>query len=210
MHTHVLHGRRAVGTGGSSGLGRATAVALAGAGAGVAVLARGVHELEQACAAIRERGRRALGLTVDLADADAGLEAAGDAARELGGVGILVNAAGTNVPGPVSALRTADWDRVHNVNPRASFLLAKALWPHLVVAHGATIVNVSSVAAAAAGRTRPRTARRRSASRGSPRRSPRGQAASHPGLRHLPGCYGDQLGPLGAQGPQHNEADLAR
>lgn len=146
MDGYVLQGKRAVVTGGSSGLGRATAVALADAGADVAVLARGSDELEQTCTAVRERGRRALGLTVDLADPDAGLAAADEAARELGGADILVNAAGTDVPGPVSALSTADWDRVLNVNLRASFLLVKALWPHLVAANGATIVNVSSVA----------------------------------------------------------------
>lgn len=146
MDGYVLQGKRAVVTGGSSGLGRATAVALADAGADVAVLARGSDELEQTCTAVRERGRRALGLTVDLADADAGLAAADEAARELGGADILVNAAGTDVPGPVSALSTADWDRVLNVNLRASFLLVKALWRHLVAANGATIVNVSSVA----------------------------------------------------------------
>jgi NAD(P)-dependent dehydrogenase (short-subunit alcohol dehydrogenase family) len=146
MDKQVLHGRRAVVTGGSSGLGRATAVALADAGADVAVLARGTDELDQTCAAVRERGGRALGVTVDLADAEAGRAAAEQAARELGGVDILVNAAGTDVPGPVTALSTADWDRVLDVNLRAPFVLAKALWPQLVAADGATVVNVSSVA----------------------------------------------------------------
>jgi NAD(P)-dependent dehydrogenase (short-subunit alcohol dehydrogenase family) len=146
MDEQALHGRRAVVTGGSSGLGRATALALADAGADVAVLARGAEELEQTCAAIRERGRRAVGLAVDLADAQAAVAAADDAARALGGAEILVNAAGTDVPGPIAGLGTADWDRVLDVNLRAPFVLAKALWPHLVAADGATVVNVSSVA----------------------------------------------------------------
>jgi NAD(P)-dependent dehydrogenase (short-subunit alcohol dehydrogenase family) len=146
MDEQALHGRRAVVTGGSSGLGRATALALADAGADVAVLARGAEELEQTCAAIRERGSRAVGLTVDLADAQAAVAAADDAARTLGGAEILVNAAGTDVPGPIAGLGTADWDRVLDVNLRAPFVLAKALWPHLVAADGATVIVVSSVA----------------------------------------------------------------
>jgi NAD(P)-dependent dehydrogenase (short-subunit alcohol dehydrogenase family) len=146
MEAHALQGKRAVVTGGSSGLGRATAVALADAGADVAVLARSAEDLEQTCDAVRERGHRARAVPVDLADADACLAAAGEAASALGGVDILVNAAGTDVPGPVSGLSPADWDRVLDVNLRASFLLAHALWPHLVAADGATVVNVSSVA----------------------------------------------------------------
>lgn len=145
MDKLALQGRRAVVTGGSSGLGRATAIALAEAGADVAVLARGADGLEQTCVAIRDCGRRAVPLVVDLASADAG-SAAEEAARQLGGADILVNAAGTDVPGPVSSLSTEAWDRVLNVNLRASFLLARALWPHLVAADGATVVNVSSVA----------------------------------------------------------------
>ena len=146
MHEHVLAGRRAIVTGGSSGLGRATALALADAGADIAVLARGADGLEQTCSAARDRGRRAIGVTVDLADADAASAAADEAVRELGGVDILVNAAGTDVPGPVDALSSADWDRVLNVNLRAPFLLARTLWPYLVASGGATVVNVSSVA----------------------------------------------------------------
>lgn len=146
MDKDVLHGRYAVVTGGSSGLGRATAVALADAGADVAVLARGVNDLEQTCAAVRERGRRAVSIMVDLADAQAAAAAAEQAASELGGADIVVNAAGTDVPAPVRELSVADWDRVLNVNLRASFVLSKVLWPHLVAANGATIINVSSVA----------------------------------------------------------------
>lgn len=146
MAENVLTGRRAVVTGGSSGLGRATALALAAAGADVAVLARDAHGLEQTCAAVVATGRRAVPVPVDLADADAASAAAASAAQELGGVDIVVNAAGTDVPGPVSALATADWDRVIDVNLRAPFVLARALWPHLVAAGAATVVNVSSVA----------------------------------------------------------------
>ena len=141
-----LTGRTAVVTGGSSGLGRATAVALAQAGADVAVLARGSDELDDTAAQVRSEGRRAAAVVVDLADAAAVEQAAAQVLDELGGIDVLVNAAGTDVPGPVAELDVDSWNRVLDVNLRASFLLARAAWPHMVAAGGGTIINISSVA----------------------------------------------------------------
>ena len=141
-----LTGRTAVVTGGSSGLGRATALALAKAGADVAVLARGSTELDDTAAQVRSEGRRATAVVVDLADARAVEQAAAQVLDELGGIDVLVNAAGTDVPGPVAELDVESWDRVLDVNLRASFLLARAAWPHMVAAGGGTIINISSVA----------------------------------------------------------------
>ena len=141
-----LRGRTALVTGGSSGLGRATALALAAAGADVAVLARGSADLEQTAEQVRLRGVRACAGVVDLADAD-GIERAVRQVRgELGGVDVLVNAAGTDAPGSVAELDVSAWDRVLAVNLRASFLLARAVWPDMRERGGGTIVNVSSVA----------------------------------------------------------------
>ena len=141
-----LAGRTAVVTGASSGLGRATALALARAGADVAVLARGAAELDAVADRVRGEGRRAVACAVDLADAGAVVDAAAQARSALGPVDVLVNAAGTDVPGPVAELDVESWDRVLDVNLRASFLLAKAVWPDMVAAGAGTIVNVSSVA----------------------------------------------------------------
>lgn len=141
-----LRGRTVLVSGGSSGLGRATALAVAAAGADVAVLARGAQELQETAEQVRRHGVRSTAVVVDLADADDLEQAVGQVRAELGGVHALVNAAGTDVPGPVAELDPADWDRVLAVNLRASFLLAKAIWPDMVAAGGGTIVNVSSVA----------------------------------------------------------------
>ncbi len=141
-----LRGQIALVTGGSSGLGRATAVALAAAGADVAVLARGAEELEQTADQVRAHGRRATAVPLDLADAGDIERAVGQVRAELGGVGVLVNAAGTDVPGSVAELHVAGWDRVLAVNLRASFLLARAVWTDMLGSGGGTIVNISSVA----------------------------------------------------------------
>lgn len=147
QETSHLVGQAALVTGASSGLGRATAIALAEAGADVALVARSELDLREVAQEIaRNTGRRTLPLPLDLADEAALLAAAGAAAESFGRVDILVNAAGTDVPGPAEELAISDWDRVLAVNLRAPFVLAKAMFPYMRRAGRGTIVNISSVA----------------------------------------------------------------
>ena len=141
-----LDGQAALVTGASSGLGRATATALARAGAPVALLARTASDLEQAAEALSGDGHRAVAVACDLADADGLERAVARVERELGPVRVLVNAAATDVPGSVTQLTAADWDRVMAVNLRAVFLLCRLVLPSMIDAGQGTIVNVSSVA----------------------------------------------------------------
>jgi NAD(P)-dependent dehydrogenase (short-subunit alcohol dehydrogenase family) len=85
--------RVAVVTGGSAGVGRATVRELAARGWDVAVLARGRAGLEGAVRDVAERGGRGLALPADVADADALRAAADRTERELGEIGVWVNAA---------------------------------------------------------------------------------------------------------------------
>jgi NADP-dependent 3-hydroxy acid dehydrogenase YdfG len=133
-------------TGASSGFGRATAIALAQSGAEVGLIGRSAPELDQVADEIAGIGRRAFPLPFDLADEMQVLAAISRFLDVFGHVDILVNAAGTDVPGSVAELATRDWDQVLDVNLRAPFLLAKAVFPHMRRAGHGTIVNVSSVA----------------------------------------------------------------
>lgn len=142
----VSSGQVALVTGASSGLGRATALALADAGFDVALLARDEPALCVVAAEIESVGRRAWSLRADLADATATAAAAEEAIGALGRVDLLVNAAGTDVPGLVADLSVGEWDRVQAVNLRAPFVLASALFPQMRRLGGGTIVNISSVA----------------------------------------------------------------
>ncbi|WP_457974612.1 SDR family oxidoreductase [Arthrobacter sp. D1-17] len=143
-----LSGQVAVVTGGSSGLGRAAAASLAAAGVNVAVLARSRADLEETVREIAGISRTAtvLAVPVDLGESIAVKQAIDQVRAELGPVDILVNAAGTDVPGPIETLDPADWDRVLNVNLRAVFLLSKAVLPDMRSRGGGTIINISSVA----------------------------------------------------------------
>src|SRR5260221_6934546 len=144
--TLALNGQLALVTGASSGLGRATALALAQAGAEIVLLARSADDLEQVTAELGSRGRRGIALPGDLADEHYILNAVQRTIEVFGRIDILVNAAGIDVPGAVSHLATSDWDTVVDVNLRAPFLLAKAVFPHMRQARRGTIINISSVA----------------------------------------------------------------
>lgn len=148
--SRALNGSVALVTGGSSGLGRATALALSAAGAHVAVLGRSQADLDETIEQVRENahggGPKALAVSTDLADADAISDALSSVRRELGPVNILVNSAGTDVPGSVEELDVAGWDRVMDVNLRAVFLLSRSVFPDMREAGGGTIINIGSVA----------------------------------------------------------------
>jgi NAD(P)-dependent dehydrogenase (short-subunit alcohol dehydrogenase family) len=142
----LLQGKVALVTGASSGLGRATVISLASAGADVALVARSAEELESASEEAAKTGGRTLALPVDLAREDEATRAVGQTVEAFGRIDVLVNAAGTDVPGTVEELDVEGWDRTLSVNLRAPFLLSKAAFPHMREAGGGTIVNISSVA----------------------------------------------------------------
>ncbi len=143
-----LTGQRAIVTGASTGIGRATAVALAGAGADVAIhYGSSRKEAEETAAAVEARGRRAVLVQGDFRDpTDAG-KAVEAAVHGLGApVDILVNNAGSLIArSPIEEMDAELWKEVIDLNLSAVFFATKAALPHF--GRNARIVNVSSVAA---------------------------------------------------------------
>ena len=143
-----LTGQRAIVTGASTGIGRATAIALAGAGAEVAIhYGSSRKEAEETAAAVESYGRRAVLVQGDFRDpTDAG-KAVEAAVPALGApVEILVNNAGSLIArSPIEDMDAELWKEVIDLNLSAVFFATKAVLPHL--GRGARIVNVSSVAA---------------------------------------------------------------
>jgi NAD(P)-dependent dehydrogenase (short-subunit alcohol dehydrogenase family) len=72
-----------------------------------------------------------LALSIDLARDDDATRAVEQTVAAFGGIDVLVNAAGTDVPGTVEELSVEGWDRTLSVNLRAPFLLSKAAFPHM-------------------------------------------------------------------------------
>ena len=111
-----MSGRRAVVVGGTSGIGRTLALGLADAGADVVVTGRRQSLVEEVAAEIEQRGRRTLRMPADVGDA-ASLERVRDAMLEtLGGLDILVCAAGITKRVPTLEMAEEDWARIIDTN----------------------------------------------------------------------------------------------
>lgn len=136
-----LDGRRALITGASRGIGLAAAHALAAAGADVVLAARGLDELERACAAIRARGGMASAWVVDVTDPKA--VAAGVAER--GPFQVLVNNAGTNRPALLTDTCDDDIEQVLALNLKAAFYVVREVARGLQKSRlCGSLINVSS------------------------------------------------------------------
>ncbi|MBI3635612.1 MAG: SDR family NAD(P)-dependent oxidoreductase [Candidatus Rokubacteria bacterium] len=143
----ALSGQVAIVTGAGRGIGRAVALALADAGAAVALVARTRAEIAEVAAAIREAGGQALGLPADVTQ-DAAVETlVENVAAELGGLDLLVTAAGVASFGPVSGTKPADWDGMLAVNLRATMVCCRAALGPMLRCKRGTIINVASVTA---------------------------------------------------------------
>jgi 3-oxoacyl-[acyl-carrier protein] reductase len=131
-------------TGATRGIGRATAIRLAADGHTVAV---GFGHDEAAAEALAtELGTIAVG--GDLEDPAVADKIVDAVERELGPVGILVaNAGVATPPRRLEEIDTAEWDRLHAVNLRAPFLLARRVLPGMIERGYGRIVFLSSVAA---------------------------------------------------------------
>jgi gluconate 5-dehydrogenase len=140
-----LSGRRALVTGGSSGIGEAMARALAAAGARVLLAARREAELDAAARRLRDRGLDAQWLAADLADSAALHGVAARAEALLGGVDILVNAAGVNLREPFSEVTPASWNLQLALHLGAPFFLTQALAPGMKARGWGRILNIASL-----------------------------------------------------------------
>ena len=137
----------AIVTGASRGIGRSIALGLAEHGADVVLAARKPEALEEAAAAVRNLGRRALAVPTNVRRVEELRALVARTQAELGRVDILVNNAGTNPTyGPIHELDERAFDVIMNTNVKsAHFLSAFAREAMLVHGQGGSIVNVSSV-----------------------------------------------------------------
>ena len=131
-------------TGATSGIGRATALRFAQAGANVAAVGRDETELNNLEKALRSLNVRYLMVRADISQDEAVGAALAQALDVLGGLDILVNAAGHISNGTIETTTNEAWDAMLNINLRSVFLLMQKALPTLVERRG-NIVNVSSV-----------------------------------------------------------------
>jgi 3-oxoacyl-[acyl-carrier protein] reductase len=148
-----LDDRVALITGAASGIGRAMAVEFAARGAQVAACDIAAGGAEQTCAAAEAAGApRAIAVTADVARAADVERAVATAQEKLGRIDILCSNAGI-LDGYASALDTDEdlWDRVMDVNLKATWLLSRAALPGMLERGSGAIIVTASVAGMVAG-----------------------------------------------------------
>jgi NAD(P)-dependent dehydrogenase (short-subunit alcohol dehydrogenase family) len=143
-----LAGKKALITGGDSGIGRAVAIAYAREGADVAInyLPEEESDAEAVIALIQAEGRTAVALPGDIRSETFCQQLVVEAINKLGGLDILVNNAGRQqFCESIEDLTTEAFDDTFKTNVYAPFWITKAAVPHLK--EGAVIINTSSVQA---------------------------------------------------------------
>jgi NAD(P)-dependent dehydrogenase (short-subunit alcohol dehydrogenase family) len=140
----TIEGKRAIVTGGASGIGRATAGLLAAEGASVGVVDVDGPGAAAVAEAIRARGSNAVAIESSVALAADCRRAVEETRAAFGGVDILVNCAGIVRRADVVELDEYDWDLVMAVNVKSIFLMAKYVVPEMERAGGGAIVNLGS------------------------------------------------------------------
>ena len=146
--TNRLQDKKAIITGGDSGIGRAVAIAFAREGADVLIsyLPEEEQDAQQVREEIEAAGRSAVLVAGDISSADHCRAIIGRAVEEFGRVDILVNnAAYQNTFDAIDEISDEEWEHTFAVNIHAMFYLTKAAVPHMKP--GASIINTTSVQA---------------------------------------------------------------
>jgi NAD(P)-dependent dehydrogenase (short-subunit alcohol dehydrogenase family) len=147
-----LAGRTCLITGGGSGIGRATALLFAHEGAAVAVADVSRASADETAAMVTAASDggvagSASAFTVDVTDEASCGSLVSSVTDAFGRIDVLFNNAGIAGIGTVEETSLELWERVMAVNVRGVFLVAKAVLPVMVAAHGGSIINMSSTIA---------------------------------------------------------------
>ena len=141
-----LGGKKAIVTGGGTGIGKAIALEFAGAGADIAICSRNVQNIEKVRDEIIALGRDSMAVSMDVRvreDVDNMVQQVID---EFGRIDILVNNAGTNRPTPVLDLTEDTWNLILDTNLKGLFFCTQAVARHMVKQKSGKIINISSTA----------------------------------------------------------------
>ena len=140
-----LSGRRAVVVGGTSGIGRTLALGLADAGADVVATGRRQSLVDEVAAEIEQRGRRTLRVAADVGDA-ASLALVRDKMLEiLGGVDILICAAGTTKKVATLQMDETDWTRIIDTNLTGTLRSCQVFGSQMVKQGAGRVITIASL-----------------------------------------------------------------
>jgi len=138
-----LKNKKAIVTGGGSGIGKAIATILAKQGAEVHIIELGTEQAQDTINEIKENGGTAFSYGCDVSNH----QAVHEVFNQIGPVNILINNAGIAHIGKADTTPESDFDRVMNVNVKGVYNCLHAAIPKLRLAGGGVIINMASIAA---------------------------------------------------------------
>lgn len=131
-------------SGASRGIGRAVSLRLAHEGHFVIVLARNAEEIGELEHEIDEAGGKALSFVCDVSDEHQVNAVVSEVMRDFKRIDCLINNAGIGVFRPAEEITPEDWDRVMDVNVKGTFLLTRAVLPHMKAVGTGHILGIAS------------------------------------------------------------------
>ena len=140
-----LKGKRAVVTGGSSGIGLAIAQALGRAGVQVAIVNRNREAGAKAAAGLKEEGLVVASYAADVTDEGQVRETFACIEDEQGPTDILINSHGINIRKPVFEFSLDEWRKIIEINLTGAFITCQTMGRAMVERGSGSIVNVSSI-----------------------------------------------------------------
>ncbi|OUS14658.1 3-ketoacyl-ACP reductase [Nonlabens dokdonensis] len=141
-----LRNKKAIITGGSRGLGKATALAFAQEGVHVAVTGRNEKALQATVNELQQLGVQATYAVFDVSNYDDVQVQIKKLVTDLGGVDILVNNAGIAAFGTLNDMDVNQWTQIIQTNLMGMYYVTKEVLPHLIQQNSGEIINVSSTA----------------------------------------------------------------
>ena len=147
MTDFSLHGKVALITGASRGIGRAIGLRLAKAGAAVVVSSRKMENVQAVASEIKAAGGKALALQAHVGRPDDVTALVAQVMDTFGRIDVAVNNAATNPHfGPVLTADEGQWDKILDTNVKGVFRVCKAVVPHMQSQGGGKVINMTSVA----------------------------------------------------------------
>lgn len=141
-----LKGKKAIITGGSRGLGKATAIAFANQGIDVAITGRNEANLKETVAELKALGVNATYATFDIGNYDEVKKGIQEIMNTFNTVDILVNNAGIAAFGSFLEMEVNQWQSIIQTNVMGMYYVTKEVLPHLIANNQGDIFNVSSTA----------------------------------------------------------------
>ncbi|WP_435182363.1 3-ketoacyl-ACP reductase [Cellulophaga omnivescoria] len=141
-----IKGQKALITGGSRGLGKATALALAKEGVSVAITGRNKETLEATVAEIKALGVDATYAVFDVSNQEEVKKGIASVFNNFKSIDILINNAGIAAFGSFNDMEVNQWAQIMQTNVMGVYYVTKEVLPHLIEKNAGDIINVSSTA----------------------------------------------------------------